>query len=362
MKMNKIFIDENIPLLAESLKDCAEVTSFHGRKLCNKDLLNGKCEALIVRSTTKVNRTLLEGTEIKLVGTATSGIDHIDLDYLNERNIEFAYAPGSNANSVAEYVVYSILKWAEISCNSLENKTIGIIGYGNIGKIVAKYAGYMGLRVLVNDPPLLDNSFIFPENIEYASLEYLFQNSDIVTNHVPLNSSGIYKTIGLINESHINSFKQNSLTILASRGSVVTEEPLLLRLRKKELFAAIDVWENEPFVNSELANLTILATPHIAGYSRDGKLRGTLAMIRAFEIFSGCRADLSFINNELDSYLPIDKCKFKDFNLLYEVLRRNRQFEYDNRLFLNTLEAPIDEQKKLFDSLRKNYPVRREAL
>ncbi len=198
-----ILVDENIPLLAEALRPCGKITGYSGRELSKHELIKSSCSSLFVRSTTKIDSTLIEGTSVKFIGTATSGIDHVDVEYLKINNITFTFAPGSNANSVAEYVVYSILKWRSLIQSEIENKTIGIVGFGNIGKIVARYSNYMGMKILVNDPPLKDSGCDFPEYVEYTGLDELIARSDIITNHVPLTIVGSYPTHNLFNEQNI---------------------------------------------------------------------------------------------------------------------------------------------------------------
>ncbi|MDQ1265955.1 MAG: erythronate-4-phosphate dehydrogenase, partial [Bacteroidota bacterium] len=288
--MSKItaFIDSNIPLLAETLGSCVDICRFTGRGLSAKELIEGNCKYLFVRSTTKVNRELLDNTPVRFVGTATSGIDHIDSSFLESNRIAFADAPGSNANSVAEYVVFSILKWSLYKGIDLKGKSIGIIGYGNVGKIVGSYADNMKLKVFVNDPPLHDAGFEFPDYCKYSELSEI-SSCNIITNHVPLTNGGLYPTINLLDEKFITDMPNDSLFIHASRGGVADEDALLERMLKKEISGAIDVWYNEPLINSELAGLSIIATPHVAGYSRDGKLRGTLRMAQAFERHSGIK-------------------------------------------------------------------------
>ena len=357
-----ILVDENIPLLPGMLEGCGNLITFSGRGLTKDDILEYNGEFLVVRSTTKVNRELLEGTKIKFVGTATSGTDHVDLDYLGKRNIKFADAPGSNANSVAEYVVFSIAKWALENEIDLAEKTIGIIGYGNIGKIVAEYARRMGIEVLVNDPPLLDEMFKFPTYAKYMDLNDICAVSDIITNHVPLTKKGKHPTFHLFSEKQIELINNGALLIHASRGFVVQEEPLLKRLENGDITAAIDVWENEPLVNAELANLTQLATPHVAGYSRDGKLRGTLRMARAFEEASGLKPDYSILEKEMASYHPLPPEEFSDTAKLHDLLKESRKLEEDTRRFRESLQNPPEIRKEEFDRLRKEYPKRRELL
>jgi erythronate-4-phosphate dehydrogenase len=288
-KQSVIYIDENIPLLPDVLSDCGELIKFNGRKLDNEFIKKHDCEYLFVRSTTKVNKSLLEDTNVRFVGTATSGIDHIDTQYLSSKGIHFCSAPGANANSVAEYVLYSMFLYSKKLGISLKDKTIGVVGYGNVGKIVAEYAHLMGLKVLINDPPLKNDGFLFPNNLEYVSLNEICESADILTNHVPLtfHGEGKHPTYRLFSPDHIKKIKRSAMIIHTSRGGVIDEDTLLERINKEELIAAVDVFENEPLVNIDVAKAAIISTPHIAGYSYDGKLKGTLMMAQQFQNFSG---------------------------------------------------------------------------
>lgn len=362
MKTKIIFVDENIPRLAEVLEPCGVVINFNGRQLKNLDLIESNCGYLFVRSTTKVNKTLLNGTNVKFVGSATSGIDHIDKVYLDDHNIDFVDAPGSNANSVAEYVVFSMLKWARMRDIPLRNLTIGVVGYGNIGKVVARYSFNMGMQVLVNDPPLRAKGFEFPHYCEYAPLDEICIRSDVFTNHVPLSLDGSFPTINLINRKKIDLLRRGSLLVHASRGGVIDEEPLLERILTHELQAAIDVWQEEPLINKVLASNVLISTPHIAGYSRDGKLRGTLKMANAVADSCDLAPDLSLLYKELSSYKPTTVDEFKKETEVFMKLRENRMLEQDSENLKATLYLGDDERSQTFDMLRKNYPQRRESL
>lgn len=355
-----IKIDENIPMLSDIFCKEYQVENFNGRALNNSDLKD--TDVLFVRSTTKVNRELLIDSPVKLVGTATSGTDHIDKEYLNNNEIIFGSAKGCNANSVAEYVIYSILKTNIEYDYSLEGKTIGIIGYGNIGKLVAKYAGYLNLKVLINDQPLFDKGYDFPDNIIHTDYENIFKNSDIITNHVPLSRSGNYKTYDLIYEKLLNFLKDNSIFIHASRGGVVNEKALLKSSNSKKMYLYTDVWENEPEINPELLKKSILSSAHTAGYSKDGKLRGVKMMIDLFNNYYGVNISSEILTKELDQYSPLTKEKFEDKHFVYELLKEKRKFEFDDLNMHTLLELPNLERAKAFDLIRKNYSERRESL
>lgn len=356
------FIDENIPLISEIFKKHAIIYKFKGRELKNKDLILKKCNALICRSTTLVNEKLLDGTNINFVATATSGFDHIDLEYLNKNNIFFSYAPGSNSNSVAEYVIFSILEWQIRYSIELKNKTIGIIGLGNIGKIVALYANLLGLKVIINDPPLKDLGKEFPKYVSYAQIDDIFKFSDIITNHVPLTYTRPYPTKYLINKLLLEKIKNDSLFIHTSRGKVVDEKALINIITKKNISTVIDVWENEPMINEELARLSLIATPHIAGYSFDGKLKGAFIIANNLNGFYNLKADLSIIENSLAQNDLFDFSIFNHPFELYNLLKNKRQILSDTENFKKIFDLPIKNKAKYFDELRKKYPLRRESI
>ncbi|MBI5326024.1 MAG: hypothetical protein HZB41_12260 [Ignavibacteriae bacterium] len=359
---NIILVDENIPLLADALKPCGEVILFKGRNLTNQALIESACNSLFVRSTTKVNSQLLENTAVNFIGTSTSGFDHIDVDFLKNNNINFVYAPGSNANSVAEYVVYSILKWRSLTEAELSTITIGIIGYGNIGKIIARFSKYLGLKILVNDPPLKVNGYIFPEFVRYAELDDLCKSSDIITNHVPLTFNELYSTNYLLNEININYIKSGSLFIHTSRGSVVNEKSLISKIDNDSIYSVIDVWENEPFINQDLMNRSIIATPHVAGYSRDGKIRGAKRMADEFRKFFHLEPDFNEINHELSQYKSMSPDKFKNYDMIYDLLKNSREIDTDTMKLKEIIIKSGENNTDVFDELRKNYPSKREIL
>jgi erythronate-4-phosphate dehydrogenase len=357
-----IFIDANIPLLDKALNGCGTIHRFKGRELKNIQLIESGCTHLFIRSTTKVNKELLKGTLVKFVGTATSGCDHVDVEYLNENEIVFAYSPGSNANSVAEYVIYSVLKFHELNKISIKNSSIGIIGYGNIGKIVACYSHNLGMKVLINDPPLKEMGTVFPKYVRHISIEELFKKVNIITNHVPLTSSGIYATKNLFNKDLIEDIKPGSLFIHTSRGGVVDEQALKNKLKNDNITTVIDVWEDEPRVNAELAALSLISTSHIAGYSYDGKVKGVLQMLSAFEQAFGVNTVMSEVTQALDENKLFHIEDFTHEGEILSLLHEKRRFDVDHYNFMETMKLKAAERSAAFDELRKKYPVRRESI
>ena len=353
-----VVADDNIPLLDRMLRHCGKYHHFSGRTLTREVLRDTGCVALFVRSTTRVNEALLDGTQVRFCATATAGSDHVDTDYLRRRGIHFFAAEGSNSNAVAEYVIWAILHWAENLRGEretleefLSGKTLGIVGYGHVGSKVALYARRLHLTVLVNDPPLRQNHVAFPEFTAYAGLDEICAVSDIVTNHVPLASAGEFPTRGLFSKKEIAMLRDGSLFVHASRGGVVDEAALLAR---REIFAAVDVWEDEPCVNSKLVSAVWIATPHIAGHSREAKRMGARMVAGEFGRWYGCSPDFSPLDGETNT-----PEKGLSLERLYRILCERRRIGEDSDLFKAKISAGDTE---FFDEFRRNYPERIETL
>lgn len=350
----KIIVDENISFAEEAFSGLGEVILSHGRKITNEMLKDA--DALIVRSITNVNEELLKGTEVKFVGTATIGTDHIDLNYLKGNNIAFSSAAGCNSHAVKEYVFTSITYLCNKYGLSLESKSMGIIGIGNIGSKNVKVAEKLGLKVCKNDPPLQRLS----GSNEYCSLEEALQ-CDIITFHVPLNKGGIDNTVHLLNESNLDLMKPGTILINSSRGPVVDNTALKERLEShKDLFVVLDVWEKEPDFDTELLELIELGSPHIAGYSLEGKVNGTTmvydALCKHLNIEPAWRPTMPPVENNCLLFNPednFDKQLYDIFNQVYAV-------NEDDELMRKTLHEEVGDVGKYFDSLRKNYRLRRE--
>jgi len=350
-----IFIDRNIPLLAEVLLPAGEIHLFDGRALTREALLLHGCTALFVRSVTRVNEPLLDGTDVRFVATATAGTDHIDEQYLESKGIAFASAGGSNSNSVAEYVLFAVLHWANVRGVSLAGRRLGIVGFGNIGRKAGRYAAeLLGMEVWVNDPPLRESGYIFPSEYRYAELDELCGNCEVLTNHVPL-QGGRYSTENVFDGRRIGLLSEGSLFIHASRGGVVQESALVRRLESGDIAAVCDVFCNEPLVREDLARLSLLATPHIAGYSYDAKLLGARMVAESFGAWAEISPDLAPFAAET-AFAPADSAS------RLEILRKNRRFDEDSAAFKATFALPEAERAAAFDALRRTYPVRRETL
>lgn len=353
----KIIVDENIPFGKEAFSTFGPVTVMPGRHITSESL--GDATVLIVRSVTPVNHDLLKESAIQFVGTATAGVDHIDLAYLSEQKIGFADAAGSNANSVAEYVLTALVMVAERLNVSLEGKSLGIIGVGRIGSLVAKKAQALGMRTILNDPPLARET----REPCYRPLEEVLQ-ADFVTLHVPLIQEGVDKTFYLIGEKQLAQMAPSSVLVNTSRGEVVNNLILLTYLEDQKLAGAVlDVWEGEPSVNWELAKQVTIATPHIAGYSFDGKVSGTLMIYKAACNYFGVTPVWEPPNHESrpSDLAPAIDAKGQNLqSLVLELVSCLYELQGDDARFRSLLALPFPDRPSGFDNLRKHYPIRRE--
>lgn len=274
--MLRIAADENIPQVREALAGLGEVALRPGRSLSNSDLRG--VDALLVRSVTRVDRALLEGTPVRFVGSATIGADHLDRGYLSNAGIACANAPGCNADSVVQFVFAAIMELAARGQCSWRGATLGIVGRGNIGSRLARIAPAFGMRVLVNDPPLERAGDPGP----FVDLDTALAESDIVTLHTPLNREGPDRTVHLVGEEQLLTMKPDAVLVNASRGPVLDNGAALDAIEDGRIGALVlDVWEQEPGLDQRLLRRAAIATPHIAGYSAQGKLNGTRQVAEA---------------------------------------------------------------------------------
>jgi erythronate-4-phosphate dehydrogenase len=352
----KIVADENIPCVQQAFASLGEVSLLSGRSMQATQVRDA--DILLVRSVTRVDASLLQGSSVRFVGSATIGFDHVDRDYLQQQDIGFATAPGSNATSAAEYVVSALMVLSGQQGFELAGKTVGIIGCGNVGSRVRDRLAALGMTCLVNDPPLQANA----GHDEFVALDEVLQ-ADIVTLHVPLTTSAPHPTLHLLDASVLDSLKPGAILINTSRGAVVDNRALdALLMRRDDLSVVLDVWENEPSISASLLQQVDLATAHIAGYSYDGKLRGTEMIYRAacdyFDEPLQWRAA-----DELQRAASID-LRAHDAGDVLAVARAAVVACYDVRQddarLRETLSLPATERALAFDRLRKNYPLRRE--
>ncbi len=353
----KILADENIPFVREMFADLGEVRTLSGREMCPDTVRDA--DVLLVRSITKVDRSLLYRSRVKFVATVTIGTDHVDEVYLREAGIGFANAAGSNANSVAEYVFAALLELSVCQGWYLEEKTLGVVGVGHIGSRVVRRARALGMTVLENDPPLQRQT----GETRFVPLETALQ-ADVVTLHVPLTFEGPDKTFHLLNEENMKMLRAESILLNASRGPVVDNSALKSRMKNGLLSAAVlDVWENEPTIDTGLLTQVFLGTPHIAGYSLDGKANGTQMIYEAvcrFLRVEPSRHVRKFLPPPAVSEISWEPTDESDEIQLNRIVRKIYDIRADDRRLRRLLKLPAAERGPYFDALRKNYPVRRE--
>ncbi|HAN76328.1 MAG TPA: hypothetical protein DCQ31_00440 [Bacteroidales bacterium] len=350
MKPIRIIADAHIPFLTGKLEPFAEISYLPGIDITPEKITNA--DALLIRTRTKINEALLKNTSVSMVASATIGLDHVDLNFCQHAGITVHNVPGCNAGSVAQYVIAGILHYAVQQRISLKDYTLGIIGVGNVGKKVADFAKAIGLNLLLNDPPRA----AIEGSANFVDLDYLLQHSDIISLHVPLNVSGKFATYNLVNESFAGLMKRNALFINTSRGEVVKEEVLFDLLKSVKISGAIlDVWKNEPNLNTELANLALIATPHIAGYSINGKAAATQGIIEHTANFFGFNKQ--FIEpiklpSPPHEFITISEEERTFEQALYAYVSHSYNITADSLALKNDFSN--------FEKLRNNYPVRHE--
>lgn len=348
--MLQIVADDKIPFLKGVLEPFAAVKYLPGSEISREDVLHA--DALIVRTRTRCDIRLLKGTGVKFIATATIGHDHIDSDFCKSAGIAWTNAPGCNASSVMQYVASALVTVAVQKKVNLAGKTLGIIGVGHVGKLVQKLADILGMKVLLNDPPR--ERMEGPE--KFTDLNHLLEEADFISLHVPLTFQGVDKTFHLIDEQAFKLIKPTAWMFNTSRGEVVETQALKSALsRNKMAGAVLDVWENEPEIDAELLRNVFIGTPHIAGYSVDGKANGTSMAVQALS---------SFFHLPLTAWYPTDlpapaESQIHDngleasgADLIEKAILHTYNLLNDSDLLRS---APAD-----FEKQRNNYPVRRE--
>lgn len=347
----KILVDENMPYARELFSRLGEVKAVPGRPIPLAEL--DDADALMVRSVTKVNEALLSGKAVKFVGTATAGTDHVDDAWLKQAGIGFSAAPGCNAIAVVEYVFSSLLMLAERDGFMLADRTVGIVGVGNVGSRLQKRLEALGIRTLLCDPPRADRG----DEGDFRTLDELVAECDVLTFHTPLFKDGPYKSLHLADDTLIGRLKPGSILINACRGPVVDNAALLQRLQAgQDLSVVLDVWEPEPDLNVTLLEKVDIATAHIAGYTLEGKARGTTQVFEAYSTFIGKSQQVALDTllptpefGRITLHGPLDQGTLKRLvHLVYDVRR-------DDALLRKVAGMPGE-----FDKLRKHYIERRE--
>ena len=344
--------DENIPLLDEFFAAFGSIRRLPGRAITAADVRDA--DLLLVRSVTQVNRALLEGSRVRFVGTCTIGTDHLDLDYFAAAGIAWSSAPGCNARGVVDYVLGSVLTLAEREGADPAARVYGVVGAGQVGGRLVTLLQGLGWQVRVCDPPRQ-----VAEGGDFVSLEQIIGECDVISLHTPLDAS----TRHLFDAARLAALRPGTWLINASRGAVVDNAALRSLLpQRPDLKAVLDVWEGEPQADVELAALCQLATPHIAGYSLDGKLRGTAQIYQACCRALGVAEQVSLADllpAPWLSELSIDGSADPGWALA-SICRAVYDPRRDDADFRRSLVGDVDTRRAGFDRLRKHYPMRRE--
>ncbi len=355
----KIVADENIPYVREAFSSLGEVVTLPGRTLTPDAVRDA--ELLLVRSVTRVNHSLLDGSAVRFVATATAGEDHLNKAYLDSRGIAWASAPGCNAGSVADYVTSTLLRLAHHFEFDLTGMKLGVVGVGNVGRRVVQRASALGMDCVLNDPPLAEQS----EDPRYRPLEEIY-DCDIVTFHVPLVKEDPHPTFHLADDAFLHFLKRGAIVINTSRGPVVDNAALARILDDGHVrAAALDVWEGEPAIDTELLERVFLGTPHIAGYSFDSKINGTRMVYEAACRFLGIEPawdpspSLPVVENPVitvdGSLESVQEAVSQAVFAVYDVRK-------DDEALRGLYNVPLEDRPAFFDRLRRDYPQRREFL
>ncbi|GAB6012685.1 4-phosphoerythronate dehydrogenase PdxB [Viscerimonas tarda] len=342
----KIIVDKDIPYLRGIVEHYGEVEYLPGAMFSKEAIKDA--DALIVRTVTYFGKELLEGSHVKLICSATIGFDHIDTAYCEQNGIAWRNAPGCNSGAVMQYILSALIVISRKKNIELKGKTIGIVGVGNVGRKVAKACGLLGMRVLLNDPPRQANE----GTDEFVSLETIKREADIITFHTPLTKEGEFKTMHLADKRFFERLAKKPIIINSARGGIVETEAIKKAIRDNRISGAIiDCWENEPHIDEEYMRLADMATPHIAGYSADGKANASRMSLENLTGFFGLPQEAIRGIRVPDAENPV-----------IDLIALN------NSAYNAILQAynPIEDHDKLtgrfteFSVLRSQYPLRRE--
>jgi erythronate-4-phosphate dehydrogenase len=357
----KIVIDDKIPFIRGAFERWADVVYAPGSRIDARMVADA--DALIVRTRTRCNAGLLDGSMVRIVASATIGFDHIDTVWLEQRGIKWANAPGCNSGSVMQYITSLLLFLRQKHTLDLQALTLGVVGVGNVGSKVAKAAQALGMRVLLNDPPRQrreEGTILHAEagrgGTVFHPLDNLLKESNILTLHVPLNLEGEDKTFHLIGRHNIPLMKRDAILINSSRGEVVDNIALRDALKEGLLRgAALDVWEGEPDTDAELVALTDIATPHVAGYSVDGKANATINSVRVVAAELGLPMhgwQPEGLPHPAEPVINLADASDSSLGIVTQAVFHSYPIAEDDSLFRNRREK--------FEYLRDNYRIRRE--
>ena len=346
----KIVIDDKIPYIRGAFEGVAEVVYLPGSKTTPEVVKDA--DAIVTRTRTICNEKLLAGSSVKFIATATIGYDHIDTDYCDAAGIKWTNAPGCNSKSVEQYIASTLMVLAERRNLQLKNLCIGVVGVGNVGSKVARVCELLGMKVLLNDPPRerAEGAVVF------VSLKKVMEEADIITLHVPLNMKGGDATFHLGNKEFFSNLKRKSILINSCRGEVVETLAVKAALKSGQISAFVcDCWENEPDIDLELLEMTELATPHIAGYSKDGKATGTQMSVKAISEFFSLGLDdwqPSGVEKPANPVFELDGLGLSEQGIVSKAILHTYDIRHDDQDFR--------ENTAQFEQLRGDYPTRRE--
>ena len=343
----KILADAHIPYLKGVIEQLGDVEYLPGNKF-TKDAIKDK-DALIVRTVTHFGEEILKDSNVKIICSATIGFDHIDTEYCETNSIAWRTAPGCNANSVEQYITASLLYLADKYKFKLEDKTIGIVGVGNVGSKVEIACNKLGMKVLLNDPPRekREGASIF------VDIETIKRESDFITFHTPLVKNGVYKTLHLADDIFFDQVLRKPFILNAARGGVTSNNSLKKAIGSGKISGAvIDCWENEPDIDCELVDMVDIATPHIAGYSADGKWTATRMSIKNLIEYFNLQIEPGFME------LPHPLEPIIDLDEVPEENRLSHAVWHSYNPFVESELLKFHPDK--FNWFRSNYPLRRE--
>lgn len=346
----KFIIDDKIPYIEGALEPFGEVVYLSGSETTS-DIVRD-ADAIITRTRTICNEKLLAGSSVRFIATATIGYDHIDTAYCDAAGIKWTNAPGCNSKSVEQYIVSALLSLAERKSFQLKGKTIGVVGAGQVGSKVAHVCELFGMKVLLNDPPRARAE----GSGKFCDLSEIIQKADIITLHVPLNSKGEDATYHLANSHFFASLEKKPILINSCRGEVLDTTSVITALKNGQIAGlVIDCWENEPNIDLELLGMADLATPHIAGYSKDGKAKGTSMSIQAVSRFFNLGIDdWKAMQIELPNQTTIELNGLTKTR--QQVVEEAVRTSYDIRAD----DVMLRKNPDCFENIRGDYPVRRE--
>jgi erythronate-4-phosphate dehydrogenase len=352
----KIVADRDIPRAGHLFSTIDELQLLDGRQISTAVVTDA--DAIIVRSITRVDAQLLQGSKVRFVASATSGTDHVDLQYLHDNAIGFSHAPGCNARSVAEYVLSALFALQHMHGGSLADRRAVVIGCGHIGSLLQKLLNTLGIQCAAYDPPLAAST----GEAKYLDMDAV-ESADIISLHVPLVEDGPYPTRHLVNAGFLDRIRPDAILINTARGAVIDETALLDYIRdNNRLRVVLDVWQDEPFISRNLLAAVTIGTPHIAGYSLDGKLKAAHAVFRGVCDYFNIDYDRAAIgaNDSSPGKELIMPPEPDHWTALAHAVRATYDILHDHHLLTGLLDTDAQQGAGFFDGLRKHYRVRRE--